>query len=409
MLKLREPQHDITVFERGVPGSSPGWGVVFWDGLLEKLYRIDSESAREIERVSLPWDNEIVDVAGQRVIHNVGRSYGINRQRLLDILASRALDVGVQIEFGHEVATPGQLPDADLIVACDGVNSRIRNQTEGLHANVQLGHNKYIWLATDKVFAAFTWPFVRTSSGWIWANAYAVDTESSTFVVECSEETWTGLGFGVMSSQDCLSLLEKIFEDQLDGHQLISRLAGKESAKWMNFGTVTNEHWHAQQTVLAGDAAHTTHFSIGSGTTLAIGDAIALANNLQRHPEIKKALVAYEKERRAAIQLPQIAARFSLQWFENVDRYIALKPQQFYTVLRRRRSPLLPHVHPRLYYWLWLYPLSHEPPATRRLRKWARPWVANAYDHYTRLRGYRFRWHTRTMLRKQRGRGRGWN
>jgi 2-polyprenyl-6-methoxyphenol hydroxylase-like FAD-dependent oxidoreductase len=383
LVKLRDPQNDITVFERSVQGPPRGLGVVFWGDLLKQLYRADPSSAREIEQAALPWDNQVVDVDGTKVLSAVSRSYGIKRQRLLDILSHRALDLGVHIEYGHDIMTPSQLPDVDLIVACDGLNSRIRNQTEGLHADISVGDNKYIWLATDKVFESFTWPFVHTDSGWIWGNAYAVGTEYSTFVVECPAKTWAGLGFDGMLPHDCLSLLEKIFEHQLDGHQMIGQISGDTNVQWLNFRRLTNEHWYAGHTVLMGDAAHTTHFSIGSGTTLAIGDAICLADNMQRHDNLKTALEEYEKERKAAILQAQIAARCSMQWFENVGRYIDLKPRQFSTVLRRRRSPLLPHLPPRLYYWLWLNPTSHELPVMRRLRKWVAPRIAKAYNRFT--------------------------
>jgi 2-polyprenyl-6-methoxyphenol hydroxylase-like FAD-dependent oxidoreductase len=384
LLKLRDPQHDITVFERSVHGPPRGLGVVFWGDLLRKLYQADPESAREIEQAALPWDSQVVDVDGTKVLSVVSRSYGIKRQRLLDILSHRALDLGVHIEYGHEIMSPSELPEVDLIVACDGLNSRIRSQTEGLAADVNVGNNKYIWLATDKVFEYFTWPFVHTDSGWIWGNAYAVGTEYSTFVVECSAKTWAGLGFDGMAPQDCLSVLEKVFEHQLGGHQMIGQISGDTNVQWLNFRRLTNEHWYAGQTVLMGDAAHTTHFSIGSGTTLAIGDAISLADNMQRHEDLTTALAAYEKERKAAILQAQIAARCSLQWFENVDRYIDLKPRQFSTVLRRRRSPLLPHLPPRLYYWLWLNPTSHELPAMRRLRKWVAPKIVKVYNRLRR-------------------------
>ena len=160
LLKLRDPRHDITVFERSVHGPPRGLGVVFWGDLLKSLYRADPESAREIEQVAQPWDNQVVDVDGTKVLSAVSRSYGIKRQRLLDILSHRALGAGVHIEYGHEVTAPSQLPEADLIVACDGLNSRMRDQTEGLQADITVGKNKYIWLATDKVFESFTWPFV---------------------------------------------------------------------------------------------------------------------------------------------------------------------------------------------------------------------------------------------------------
>jgi 2-polyprenyl-6-methoxyphenol hydroxylase-like FAD-dependent oxidoreductase len=332
-----------------------------------------------------------VDLDGTKILSAVSRSYGIKRQRLIDILSRRALDVGVHIEYGHEVTTPSQLPEVDLIVASDGLNSRIRDNTVGLHANISIGKNKYIWLATDKVFESFTWPFVHTDSGWIWGNAYAVDNESSTFIVECPPETWKGLGFDTIPAEDCLPILEKIFEHQLDGHQILGQAPDQPpeetNIQWLNFRRITNDHWYSGQTVLMGDAAHTAHFSIGSGTTLAIGDAIALADNMQRHENMRTALAAYEKERKAAILQAQIAALCSMQWFENVDRYIDLKPRQFSTVLRRRRSPLLPHLPPRLYYWLWLNPTSHELPATRRARKWIAPRIVKVYNRFTRSAG----------------------
>ena len=388
LLKLREPQHDITVFERSAPGEARGWAVSLWDDLLEKLYVTDPESAREIKQASFVWDKMVVDVQGEQLVHAGGRGYGMGRQRLLEILARRALAVGVHIEFNHEVTASSQLPECDLIVACDGVNSRIRNETKGFQTDVRLGTNKYIWLGTDKIFKVFTRDFVHTDSGWLWsgAHAYGANTsaEWSSFTVECTTETWAGLGFDTMPYEECLATLEKIFERSLDGHQLIGQTSGGTNAQWLNFRTVTNKHWHDGKIVLAGDAAHTTHFSIGSGTKLAIEDAIALADNLQRHGEVKPALEAYERERQAAIAGPQIAARLSAQWLENVDRYIGLKPRQFATLVRRRRSPLLPHLPPRLGYWL--YPTSREIPGTRSLRGWAGPWVIKVYS---RLRDVR--------------------
>jgi 2-polyprenyl-6-methoxyphenol hydroxylase-like FAD-dependent oxidoreductase len=382
LLKQREPWHDITVFERSAPGVARGWGVVFWGDLLEKLYSTDPESAREIEHAAFGWDKMIVDVEGEQVMYPPSRGYGIKRQRLLEILTRRALAVGVHIEFDHEVTASSQLPECDLIVACDGLNSRIRNEAGGFQTNVQLGENKYIWLGTDKIFKAFTFPFVRTDGGWIWAHAYGVSAESSTFIVECPAETWASLGFDTMPHEDCLAALEKIFERSLDGHQLIGQTSGETNAQWLNFRTITNEHWHDGKIVLAGDAAHTTHFAIGSGTRLAIEDAIALADNLQIHGEVKPALEAYEKERQAVLAGPQIAARLSAQWLENVPRYIGLKPRQFATLLRRRRSPLLPHLPPRLGYWL--YPTSREIPALRSLRGWAGPGLIWAYNRLRR-------------------------
>ena len=345
LMKLREPGHDITIFERKAAGSTDGWGVVFWDDLLDKLYSSDPRSAREIDQAAFRWVNQVVDVQGKQVVHANGRGYGINRQRLLDILADRAQDLGVQIKFDQEVMAPSQLPEVDLIVACDGVNSRTRLEAGSFQTDMHLGSNKYIWLGTGKVFESFTFPFVHTDSGWVWAHAYGIDAESSTFIVECSSETWTGLGFDTMPPQDGLSLLEKLFERHLDGHQLIGQFPDG-NAPWLNFRTVTNQHWYEGKNVLAGDAAHTTHFTIGSGTKLAIGDVIALAENLQHHGKLELALESYERQRQAALLQPQSEARLSAQWFENISRYIDLKPHQFSTLLHGRGSPLLPHLPP---------------------------------------------------------------
>jgi 2-polyprenyl-6-methoxyphenol hydroxylase-like FAD-dependent oxidoreductase len=352
LLKSREPRHDVTIFERSAPGATRGWGVVFWSDLLEKLYSADPESAREIERASFPWDSHVVHVRGEQVVFTTDRGHGIKRQRLLDILSHRALDSGARIEYEHEVTDPSQLPDFDLIVACDGVNSRIRQETNAFRTDVQLGSNKYIWLGTDKVFKSFTHLFVETDSGWIWAGANGIDAQTSTFVVECLTETWAGLGFDAMPLSDCTAALEKIFGCHLDGHRLIGQTAGENKAQWLNFRTVTNKRWYDGKIVLAGDAAHTTHFTIGSGTKLAIEDAIALADNLRRHDDLGPALESYEKERQAALLKPQVDARFSAQWFENIPRYIDLKPRQFGALLRERRTPLLPRLSPRFYYQL---------------------------------------------------------
>ena len=348
LMKLRDPGHDITVYDRSAADSTFGWGVTFGGDVLERLYGSDPRSAQEIDQAAFRWVSQFADVQGKQRQHAEGDGYSINRQRLLDILADRARGLGVHLEFGQEVTALSQLPEVDLIVACDGVNSRIRNEAGNFRTDVRLGINKYIWLGTRKVFKSFMYCFVRTSSGWVWAYAYGIDAKSSTFIVECSPETWTGLGFDTMSRDDSLSLLEKLFERHLDGHQLVGQVRDGAGVRWLNFRTITNHRWHDGKIVLTGDAAHTTHYSIGWGTKLAIEDAIALAENLQ-HYGLKVALQSYERQRQAALLQPQSEARLSAQWFENISRYIDLKPQQFSMLLHGRRSPLLPHIPPRLY------------------------------------------------------------
>jgi anthraniloyl-CoA monooxygenase len=352
LMKLGEPGNDITVFERDVAGSTSGSGVVFGDDLLEKLYINDPRSAQEIDQAAFRWVNQVIDVQGRQMLHAADSGYSIKRKRLLAILADRARGLGVHIEFDHEVMSPSQLPEVDLIVACDGANSRTRLEAGRFQTNVRLGRNKYIWLGTDRVFKSFTFPFVHTDSGWVWAHIYGIDAESSTFIVECSPETWTGLGFDTKPPQEGLCLLEKLFERHLDGHRLVGQVCGDANVRWWNFRTVTNQRWYDGKTVLAGDAAHTTHFTIGSGTKLVIEDAIALAENLQHHDNLKLALESYEGQRQAALLQPQSEAHFSAQWFENISRYIDLEPHQFFTLFHGRRSPLLPRLPPRLYYQL---------------------------------------------------------
>ena len=366
LMKLQDPGHDITVFERSAAGSTEGWGVVFWTDVLAELHARDPSSARDIEQAALVWQNELIDINGEQLFHVGGRGYSIRRQHLLKILAARAQSLGVNIKFNQEITSRSQLPEADLTVASDGVGSRIRLESGRFQTAVRLGSNKYIWLGTDKVFEAFTWPFVQTDSGWLWANAYGIDKESSSFVVECSADTWNGLGFENMAPQDTLALLEKIFEDHLDGHHLVQQVRGGSKVPWLNFRNVTNRRWYDGNTVLMGDAAHTTHFSIGFGTRLAIEDAMGLAGKLQDQGDLQLALESYEKDRKAEILQPQSDGHFSALWLENLPRYIDLKPSQFDTLFHERRSPLLSRLPPWLYYQV--HQLSKKAPVIQEFR-----------------------------------------
>jgi 2-polyprenyl-6-methoxyphenol hydroxylase-like FAD-dependent oxidoreductase len=386
LLKLRDAQHDVTVFERNAPGAARGWGVVLWDELLEKLRRADPESASAIEHASFIWNGQITtEIRGKRAADAEVRGYGIKRQRLLSILTDRAIGAGVRINFNEAILSSSQLTKMDLIVACDGVNSRLRNEVEGVGTGLRVGKNKYIWLGTDKVFQSFLFPFVYTDSGWIWAHAYGVEDNSSTFIVECSADTYIRLGFDVMPAEKCLSVLEELFEPYLDGHHLFATISDTQALQWLSFRTITNERWSGGKIVLMGDAAHTTHFTIGSGTQLAIEDAIALAENLQKHDQLDFALESYGQERRAAILQYQKEAHFSEQWFEDIPRYAGLKPHQFLTLLRMRRSPLMPHLPPQLYYGF--YYASHEVPIVRGLGKRVGPTVSGIYSRFTQAGG----------------------
>lgn len=353
LMKLRDPAHDITVFERGKAASAAGWGVVFGPILLRDLYAQDPASARAIEESAFRWGDQVTHIQGERLVANGYSTYTITRQRLLDILVARARELGVRIEYDHEVAGLPELPAADLVVAADGVSSRIRRDSGGFQTHEIVGPNKYIWLGCDKVFEDFTFLFAPTSSGWIWVHAYGIDSATSTFIPECTQETWAGLGFDKMSTDETLAVLEDLFKEQLDGHRLIGELGDGSKARWLNFRTISHPSWHSGNVVLVGDSAHTSHFAIGMGTTLAIGDAIVLADTMQQHDDLESALRSYESRRQAEIQPTLTKARYSARWFENIDRYIGLKPQRFGLLLHMRRSPAVALLPPIVSYALF--------------------------------------------------------
>lgn len=383
LMKLHDQRHEITIIERNAPGYTYGWGVVFWDDLLETLQRNDPVSARKISDSARRWASQIVEIQGRQPFETSEYcGYSIGRQRLLDILTDRARELGICIEFEREVTRLAELPGCDLIVACDGANSRVRELNAGKFATkVNAGRNKYIWLATSRVFDSFTFAFARTDPGWIWCHAYGVDRNFSTFIVECPPEVWAGLGFDAMSADDTLTALGDIFKRQLDGHRLFGRFRDGAGVPWLNFRSITNENWHANQVALLGDAAHTTHFTIGSGTKLALEDAVALAGKLKQDGELHGALDAYARERRAAMRPLQSEARLSAQWFESVSRYLELEPDQFFTLLLKRRSPLLRHVSPRLY--LGLLRATEENAVLRQLHQQIWPRARAFYNRHS--------------------------
>ncbi|WP_371552539.1 FAD-dependent monooxygenase [Streptomyces sp. NBC_00554] len=381
LMKRQDPSHDITVYERNPAGSTYGWGVTYWAGLLDKLSEGDPESARAVSENSVRWSEGVAQVGESRTVHPGDEGFGIGRRRLLDLLAERAESLGVRVEFEHEV-TADRLPDADLVVAGDGVNSALRERhADHFGSDIALGRNVYSWLGTTKVFDSFTFSFVETDHGWIWCYAYPFSGEHSTCVVECSPETWTGLGLDTASEGDGLALLEKLFADLLDGHGLIGRAQSDGSAQWLNFRTLTNRTWRRGNLVLIGDAAHTTHYSIGAGTTLALEDALSLAGALREIPELDAALAHYEQERRAALLSIQSAARHSAQWYENLPRYIHLPPAQMFALLGQRHSPLLPYIPPQLYYRIDRAAGQLE--ALRRFKRWLGPRLARTVQART--------------------------
>ncbi len=337
-MKLRDPAHEIDVYERNQAGDTFGWGVVFSDETMDNLRANDPVSAEPIGGQLAHWDD--IDVHFKSAVEtSTGHGFsGIGRKKLLNILQSRAGELGVGLHFGVEVEPDTAQFGADLVVASDGVNSRFREAcVEHFRPETDLRANKFTWLGTHKTFPAFTFIFEETEHGWVWAHAYNFDDKTSTFIVECSEETWEAFGFGGMTQDESCRVCERIFEEYLDGHELMSNAGHKQGSAWLNFPRVLCETWSHGNLVLLGDAAHTAHFSIGSGTKLAIEDAIMLAEVLNR-PDLPVAegLQQYEDERRLDVLRLQSAARNSTEWFETLDRHLHFEPIQFaYSLLTR--------------------------------------------------------------------------
>jgi 2-polyprenyl-6-methoxyphenol hydroxylase-like FAD-dependent oxidoreductase len=352
LAKLHDPQHHVTVIDRGRVGTTHGWGVTLGQDVLDSLRDNDAASACALEQAGLRWTHQTVHIGGEREVRGGYNIYNIARKTLVDVLASRAREVGVHISFGHEVISAGELPQSDLIVAADGARSRLRAVAGEFGTRVRLGENKYIWLGSSAAFDTFNYIFAPTSHGWIWAYAYQFDERTSTVIVECSARTWSGLGLDVMPVVDGAALLGDLFKDQLSGHGLITRLPDGSTADWLSFPTVSNQRWHSGNIVLAGDSAHTAHYSLGQGTKMALEDATVLADSLKRNDNLKSALTAYEAQRKDELVRPLSEARCSAEWFERLPRYIDLKPHQFATLLESRWSPLVQVLPPWASYQL---------------------------------------------------------
>jgi anthraniloyl-CoA monooxygenase len=350
LMKRADNNHDITLIERNQPDVTHGWGVVFWDDLIASLRESDPETAREIEAAAYQWHGLEVHVEGKAVVTPDTGGFSIARHTLIEILSRQARAAGVRVEYGREGDPAQAFPDADLVVVSEGAGSRFRKAYAAAHGtDVVRGRSRYVWLGTTKVFDSFTFAFVKTAAGWLWCHTYGYAEDRSTFIVECTEETWRGLGFDRLDLDESLGVLQEAFAAHLDGHPLMVQSRQENKVPWLTFATVRNQSWHRDNVVLMGDAAHTTHFSIGSGTKLALQDAIALAGALGRHDEITPALEEYEKLRSAAIVLPQRDSLLSSRFYENVPKYIQLEPEKFSDLMDRRRSRVLPRLGPATY------------------------------------------------------------
>ncbi len=337
LIKRRFPAWEIRVLERNRPLDTFGWGVVFSDATLENLRAADEPTHREITQAFAHWDDIAINFGGRRMTSGGHGFCGIARKRLLEILQRRAAETGVDVRFETDVEDVSALREGcDLLVGADGINSRVRS-TYAPAFGPQLDRRqcRYVWLGTTLPLDAFTFIFERTEHGWFTVHAYRFDEELSTFIVECREETWLAHGLDSASTEQTLAFCERLFEPYLRGHRLMANSAHLRGRDWLNFTRVSNERWVHGNVVLVGDAAHTAHFSVGSGTKLAMEDAIGLADAL-RGSDLAGALEEYEAVRKVEVLKLQNAARNSTEWFENVARYATLPPEQFaYSLLTR--------------------------------------------------------------------------
>jgi anthraniloyl-CoA monooxygenase len=336
LFKRAQPAAAVTLYERNQPDDTFGWGVVFSDQTLGNIAAADPATHAAIEAAFVHWDAIDIHYRGGTVRASGQGFAGIGRQRLLTILQQRAAEAGVELRFATEVPGDAGLENADAIVFADGANSLLRRKYAGeFGTSVELRPNRYIWLGTHRHFEAFTFAFKETPEGWFTLHAYQFDRDTGTVIVECPERTWRACGLDAQDASGSVAFCEQLFADVLQGRGLMSN-AKHLANPWLQFPVIVNERWSVGKRVLLGDAAHTAHFSIGSGTKLAMEDAVALASALEIETDIARAFDRYEAERRIEVLRLQNAARNSTEWFENVARYAALDPEQFaYSLLTR--------------------------------------------------------------------------
>jgi anthraniloyl-CoA monooxygenase len=367
-IKLRDAAHDVTVFERNRSDDTFGWGVVFSNETFDNITVNDPTSAQAIREHFAYWDDIAVHYRGERIVSTGHGFSGIARKTLLLLLQERAKELGADLRFQTEIANAGDLAkEYDLVIAADGLNSKTRGEfAHAFKPAIELRKNKFVWLGTRQKFDdAFTFIFEETEHGWVWAHAYQFDSDTATFIVECSETVWRKFGFANMSQEESCRTCERIFAEYLGGHRLMSNATHLRGSAWLNFPRVLCETWSHENIVLMGDAAATAHFSVGSGTKLAMESAISMADYLTSEPSLPAAFAKYELARRTEVLRLQSAARNSLEWFEDVERYLHLDPVQFnYSLLTRSQR------------------ISHE-----NLRLRDRDWLEGAEAWFQRLAG----------------------
>lgn len=333
LMKKEDPAHEITISERNGPADTFGWGVVFSGRTLANLKEADKESHARITQAFERWDNVDVVHRDQKITIRGNSFSGIGRLKLLGILQERCLELGVGVIFRDEIS-PAEIDDWDgeLLVGADGVNSTVREKfKEHFQPSLSARPNRYIWYGTPQLFHGLTLTFRETHAGVFVAHSYKFNQTTSTFIVECDEQTWSNAGFAAMTDQETRAFLAEVFAGDLKGHSLLSN-----NSKWVNFVNVKNAHWSHGNVVLLGDALHTAHFSIGSGTKLALEDAIALKQCFDGAANVDAALAEFEKVRKPIIEEYQTAARESCEWFENARAYMHLSPLELAYALMTR-------------------------------------------------------------------------
>jgi anthraniloyl-CoA monooxygenase len=338
LMKRANPAHEVVVFERNGADDTFGFGVVFSDATMTGIANADSEAYAAIARHLVHWDDIAVHYRGE-ITRSTGHGFsGMGRHMLLRVLQEQAREAGAELRFDEEIATPDTLRGFDLIVGSDGVNSSIRRALDArVRVDVNVRPNRFVWLGTSKPFPEFTFYFRADAHGLWRVHAYQYAPDRSTFIVECRDETWRAARLDQADESTTVAFLEDLFHEELAGHRLIAN-----RSIWRQFPTVRVEPWSVDNIVLLGDAAHTAHFSVGSGTRMAMEDAVALRDALAAHPPAE-ALQQYERKRRPAVESLQRAAQASLQWFEDTERYARLHPLQFTFTLLTRSLRLTHH------------------------------------------------------------------
>jgi len=366
--KLRQPDAEVVVFERNKPDDTFGWGVVLSDETLGNLAVNDPVSAATIRDHFAYWDDIAVHHQGQKMLSTGHGFCGIGRKRLLLLLHARAAELGVDLRFETEVgAASDYMDDYDVVVACDGLNSRTRMEfKDTFKPDIDTRKCQFVWLGTRQKFEdAFTFIFEETDKGWLWAHAYQFDDDTATFIVECSQATFDAYDFGNIDQKASIAICEEVFKDHLGGHPLMTNANHIRGSAWIRFPRVLCENWSHKNVVLLGDASATAHFSIGSGTKLALESAIALAEYITTEPTLEAAFDKYQNARRVEVLRLQSAARNSVEWFEDVERYLHLDPVQLnYSLLTRSQR------------------ISHE-----NLRARDPAWLASAEDWFQKQAG----------------------